>query len=112
MSVRLPITLILYIHRKVKFTELENFLHLSAGNLNFHLRKLSDLNYVKIRKSFLTGRLQTIIEITEHGEGRFKEYIEEIKHVLKQVKLNIYRNCNKNYQCILLLRGSAFILDL
>ncbi|UCG90800.1 MAG: transcriptional regulator, partial [Candidatus Heimdallarchaeota archaeon] len=57
----------------------------SSGNLNFHLSKLSEVNYVKIRKSILTGRLQTIIEITQHGESAFKEYIEKVKHVLKQV---------------------------
>ncbi len=84
-SLRLPIMLILYFHKKVYFTDLETLLHLTSGNLNFHLKKLVDVNYVKIWKSILTGRIKTLVEITKYGESAFKEYIDNLKQVLNQI---------------------------
>jgi DNA-binding MarR family transcriptional regulator len=84
-SVRLPIMLILYAHKRINFTELETLLHLTSGNLNFHLKKLLEVDYVKIRKSILTGRIKTIVEITKKGEIAFKEYIGHFKQAIDQL---------------------------
>ncbi len=84
-SIRLPIMLILYFHKKINFTDLETLLHLTSGNLNFHLKKLVEVDYVKIRKSILTGRIKTIVEITKNGEIAFKEYIVHFKQALDQI---------------------------
>jgi DNA-binding MarR family transcriptional regulator len=77
--------IILCNHRKVSFTELQKLLHLTAGNLNFHIEKLKKANYVKTHKSLATGRPKTVIKLTELGEASFKEYIYKFRHILNQL---------------------------
>ncbi|MFX0016608.1 MAG: transcriptional regulator [Promethearchaeota archaeon] len=84
-SVRFPIMLILYAHKNVGFTELQKLLHLTPGNLDFHIKRLEGVNYVKTRKSILTGRPLKIVEITKQGELAFKDYINNLRHILKQI---------------------------
>ena len=85
-SVRLTIMILLTTHKKLGFTELQKLLHLTPGNLDHHVKKLIEANYVKTRRSLLTGRALTVIEITKHGEVSFKEYIKELRNKLERIK--------------------------
>ncbi|MFX0141554.1 MAG: winged helix-turn-helix domain-containing protein, partial [Candidatus Hodarchaeota archaeon] len=49
-SVRLTIMILLFNHKKINFTELQKLLNLTSGNLNHHLKKLENANYVKTYK--------------------------------------------------------------
>jgi DNA-binding transcriptional ArsR family regulator len=47
----LTIMLLLYLHKKVGFTELQKLLQLTPGNLDHHLRKLTQAGYIKTTKT-------------------------------------------------------------
>lgn len=82
---RLTIMLLLFLHRKVGFTEIQKLLQLTPGNLDHHLRKLKQAGYIKTRKAF-SWRPLTIIEITNEGALAFREYAINLKKLLEEVK--------------------------
>ena len=81
-SVRLSVMLILIKYKKANFTRLQILLQVTAGNLDFHLSKLEEVHYIERKKSFLTGRLSTMIEITYEGKKVFIEFLKKFKHIL------------------------------
>ncbi|MFW9993120.1 MAG: transcriptional regulator [Candidatus Odinarchaeota archaeon] len=84
-SARLAIMLFLVNHRKIGFSELQKLLKLTPGNLDHHIKKLEEANYVKTRRSLLSGRAMIVIEITEHGDISFREYIHELKKTINKI---------------------------
>ena len=84
-SVRLSVMLILIKYKKANFTRLQILLQVTAGNLDFHLSKLEEVHYIERKKSFLTGRLSTMIEITDEGKKAFKDFLKKFKHILRQI---------------------------
>lgn len=86
-SVRFPIMLILYAHKKVGFTELQKLLHLTPGNLDFHIKRLEEVNYVRTRKSIFTGRVLKIVEITKQGELSFRDNVNKLRDILKKISI-------------------------
>ena len=46
-SNRLTIMILLFIHKKINFTELQKLLNLTPGNLDYHLRKLERAHLIK-----------------------------------------------------------------
>jgi DNA-binding MarR family transcriptional regulator len=81
---RFSIMFLLYIHRNVGFTELQRLLELTPGNLDHHLRKLTKLGYVSIRKT-ISWRPLSIVEITNEGSEVFRSYIEILRKLLDTV---------------------------
>ncbi|MFX0211200.1 MAG: transcriptional regulator [Candidatus Hodarchaeota archaeon] len=84
--VRFPIMLILYTHTKVTFSELQTLLQLTAGNLDHHLKKLEEANYVVRRKELFPKRTQTMIRITKKGNDSFREYSHRLRAVLNKIE--------------------------
>jgi DNA-binding MarR family transcriptional regulator len=82
---RLTIMLVLYLHRKAGFTELQRLLKLTPGNLDHHIRKLQEAGYVKTRKA-LAWRPLTVIEITREGAQAFRDYAVKLRKLLETVK--------------------------
>jgi DNA-binding MarR family transcriptional regulator len=82
---RLTIMLLLYLHRKAGFTELQKLLQLTPGNLDHHIRKLKQAGYVKTRKA-LAWRPLTVIEITKDGAKAFQDYAVKLRKLLETVK--------------------------
>lgn len=60
------------------FTELKNLLDVTQGNLSVHLRKLEEVNYVSIDKSFLDRKPLTRVRMTDAGRVAFAAYLEAI----------------------------------
>ncbi|MFX0185510.1 MAG: transcriptional regulator [Candidatus Hodarchaeota archaeon] len=87
-SARLTIMLILFTHKKVLLNELKNLLHLSSGNLDHHIRKLIESNYVTTRKAIFPRRALTVVEITAIGFADFKKYLIKMKNVLDQISID------------------------
>ncbi len=87
-SIRLTIMLILFSHKKILLNELKDVLQLSSGNLDHHIRKLLNVDYITTRKSFFPARPLTVVEITPKGHEDFKEYLLKIKEVLDQITLD------------------------
>ena len=56
---------------------------LTKGNLSVHSRKLRDVGYVEIKKSFQNNYPHTNYMITKQGKAAFKAYLAKIKLLSK-----------------------------
>ena len=81
---RFTIMLLLYLHKKAGFTELQKLLQLTPGNLDHHVRKLEEVGYVKTRH-VLDWRPLKVIEISKAGAQAFKDYAINLRKLLEQV---------------------------
>ena len=45
---RFTIMLLLYLHKKAGFTQLQKLLGLTPGNLDYHIRKLEEIGLLKL----------------------------------------------------------------
>jgi len=76
---------LLNLHRRAGFTELQRLLGLSPGNLDHHLRRLSEAGYVKTRY-VLDLRPLKVVEITSLGAEVFREYAAGMRELLKLIE--------------------------
>jgi DNA-binding MarR family transcriptional regulator len=81
---RFTIMLILYLHKKAGFTELQRLLGFTPGNLDHHVRRLEEAGYVRARHVLDWRPLKTI-EITRFGAAAFREYALSLRRLLEQV---------------------------
>ena len=65
------------------FNELARLCSLTDGNLSQHLAMLSEAGLVEIKKGFDRGRPHTTCRVTAAGRKRFREYLAELEHVLR-----------------------------
>lgn len=84
--VRLAIMILLYFKTRIKFTELQNALGLTPGNLSSHLNKLEKAKYVRIIKGFINLRPATAIEITSEGVKKVKDFALLMRNILKDLE--------------------------
>ncbi len=82
---RFKIILLLYTHNKIGFTILRKLLHLTAGNLEHHLKVLKDKRWVKERTIF-SFRPLLVIEITETGRISFQTQALKLKKLLDHIE--------------------------
>ena len=82
---RLTIMLLLYLHRRVRFKDMQKLLHLTPGNLDHHIRRLEQAGYVKTRY-ILSWRPLVVIEITEDGAKAFRDYATRVRRLLEKVE--------------------------
>lgn len=82
---RFTIMFLLYLHRKVGFTELQRLLGASPGNLDHHLRRLSEAGYVKT-SHVLDWRPLKMVEITALGAEKLREYAATMREILRQIE--------------------------
>jgi DNA-binding transcriptional ArsR family regulator len=66
------------------FTELKLQCDMSDGNLNRHLKVLTEADAVKISKKFVGLKPQTTIALAEKGIAQFNEYLTALSQVLNQ----------------------------
>ena len=66
----------------VHFTHLRKLLKLTDGNLGSHLTRLEDADYVKIEKTFVDSKPQTLVSATEKGRDAFSEHIAALKEII------------------------------
>jgi len=82
---RFSIMYLLFLKRRVGFTELKDLLGLTPGNLDHHLRKLEAAGLVRNRK-MLSWRPLNMIGITEEGAASFREYAIHLRELLKRIQ--------------------------
>ena len=82
---RFSIMYLLFLRRRVGFTELRKLLDLSPGNLDHHLRKLEEVGLVKNRRT-ISWRPLIIVEITDEGSESFREYAIHLKTMLSNIE--------------------------
>jgi DNA-binding HxlR family transcriptional regulator len=73
----------------IAFNDLKNAGGFTDGNLNRHLKTLSEAGAVRIKKSFVGAKPRTTISITELGFQRFEVYLEALSNVLKDAKKSV-----------------------
>lgn len=66
------------------FTELKEACDLTDGNLNRHLKTLSEASAVEIEKSFVRSKPQTRIFLSDFGREGFLRYLKALEFVLKK----------------------------
>ena len=81
---RFNIMLLLYSHNKIGFTVLRKLLHLTAGNLEHHLKVLKDNGWVK-EKTVFSFRPLLVIGITETGRINFQTQALKLKQLLDHI---------------------------
>jgi DNA-binding MarR family transcriptional regulator len=82
VPVRLSILVYLYFTHKAQFTHLQNKLNLTSGNLSSHLRKLQELELVKISKHFVDLKPTTIVSITAQGIEKVRSQLIRMRELV------------------------------
>jgi len=71
------------------FTEIRAACGLTDGNLNRHLKALTESGAVRITKEFVDEKPRTTISLTPEGLERFKEYLEALEEILVAARKSV-----------------------
>ena len=66
------------------FNQLKAALEATQGNLSIHLRKLEEVGYIVIEKSFLGRKPLTRARLTDAGRKAFADYLDAISRLLDE----------------------------
>ncbi len=83
---RLSILLYLYLVGSAKFTEIEKALELTPGNLSSHLKKLTELDLVEIKRGFVDVKPTTVIRITSKGIDKVREKLRTFRDLINKLE--------------------------
>jgi len=64
------------------FTEFKKLLDVTDGNLEAHIKKLKEADYVVTHKVKGQGRPQTFYRLTASGKSAFKQYVNQLQNLL------------------------------
>ncbi len=81
--IRLGIMTILNSVNKVNFIYLRKKLDVTDGNLSSHMEKLEKAGYIKVKKTFIDKKPNTVYSITEKGKKAFRSYLEHLEKILE-----------------------------
>lgn len=82
---RLGIMTTLAAHRNgVLFTDLKSLNDLTDGNLNRHLKVLTDADLVRSKKSDRGRNSKTTYQLTKRGLNAFVDYLAQMEQVLQR----------------------------
>ena len=70
----------------LSFPELKQTCNLTDGNLNRHLKVLSENAAVRIKKKFVDDRPRTTVSLSPSGLKRFQEYLAALEAVLANAR--------------------------
>ncbi len=82
---RLSILIYLYFTQNVNFTILQKKLGLTSGNLSSHLRKLEEMNLIRISKRFVELKPTTIVVLTQQGATRVRDQMLRMRELVSKV---------------------------
>ena len=80
--IRLAVVAILASVDDAEFTYLRDKVGATDGNLSTHLSRLSDAEYVDVRKSFVGDRPASRYRLTAKGRGAFDQYLKRMEDLL------------------------------
>lgn len=75
---------VISVNQSATFNELKELLDVTDGNLASHMKKLEDLKYINVHKSFFGRKPNTVYEITEKGKVAFEVHIKALEAILKK----------------------------
>ncbi|MHA2174885.1 MAG: transcriptional regulator [Candidatus Hodarchaeales archaeon] len=84
--VRLGILMLLHLHSTLPFSVIQKTLGVTAGNLNNHLTRLENEEFVSKEKAFVDLRPRTLLEITDSGRVALLGYSRLLKKVLTTIQ--------------------------
>lgn len=82
---RLMLVSFLFVVESADFVFLRNQTKLTAGNISSHMTKLENAGYVKVKKSFVAKRPQTMFSLTAKGRRAFEIYRESLSTALSSL---------------------------
>lgn len=68
---------------EVDFIYLRDLLDVTDGNLGAHLRKLEEVGYITINKTFVERKPRTYVSATAEGRRVFQEHVAALESILK-----------------------------
>jgi DNA-binding MarR family transcriptional regulator len=83
-KIRLGVMSVISVNRSASFNELKELLDLTDGNLASHLKKLEELEYISVHKSFFGRKPNTVYKITAEGKAAFDIHLKALEAILKQ----------------------------
>ncbi len=81
--IRLAIMILLLQSKTANFTYLKKEIDVSDGNLSTHLKKLEEVKYIKMKKSFENKKPKTTISLTEKGRIALNGYTNNLEEYLR-----------------------------
>ncbi len=82
-QLRLSIMSVLMQVKSADFSSLLDTTESSKGNLSTQLKKLDEVGYISIKKSFKNNYPHTQVQITTKGRKAFEQYFDDIKTYYK-----------------------------
>lgn len=83
-KIRLGVMSVISVNRSATFNELKELLDLTDGNLASHIKKLEELGYISVHKSFFERKPNTVYQITEEGKTAFEQHLKALEAILNQ----------------------------
>ncbi len=82
--IRLAIVSVMIGAGEIEFTALRDAVGATDGNMNTHLKRLEEEDYISVEKKFINRKPTTIYRLTKKGIGNFEEYIKELEKFIKK----------------------------
>ncbi|WP_436343438.1 winged helix-turn-helix domain-containing protein [Natronorubrum sp. FCH18a] len=83
---RLQIFAYLYRHDRATFSEIQDELGITDGNLSGHVQRMEDADAVTVEKRFVDRRPQTTYELSEEGRETFESHVDTLEALLEQLE--------------------------
>ncbi len=71
---------------QISFIELQDKLDFSSGNLSIQIKKLKQVNYVKVSKTFKNNKPYTTVLLTALGAKALNNYVNEMEQLIGSLK--------------------------
>ncbi|GHU88198.1 transcriptional regulator [Bacteroidia bacterium] len=84
--IRLGIMSILMVNQEMNFNSLKEMLQVTDGNLASHLKGLEEIGYISVNKGFIGRKTNTTYEITKNGEKAFREHLDALEILIKNIR--------------------------
>lgn len=81
--IRLGIMSILVVNDWVEFNFLKETLEVTDGNLASHLKALEKIEFVELKKEFVSRKPRTSYKITQNGKVAFNAHIKALEKLIK-----------------------------
>ena len=82
--IRLAIIAVLVTVDEAEFTFLREKINATDGNLSTHLKKLEEIGYVAVSKSFENRKPVSRYMLTQKGRKAFEIYVERLENLIKK----------------------------
>ena len=83
-QLRLSIMSLLISVKEADFSFLKEKTGASAGNISVQITKLTEADYITVKKTFKDNYPQTICMVTKKGIKAFEHYVESIQAYIKK----------------------------